>query len=124
MKNFDLDIKNSELNFSFVGETSEAQESAVTPNAPPQKQTSNTNKTTSEKPSWIKGAESYQDLVKSFTEYGADKSGYGYYEKFQDPQGQRKRILGLDPLVFVAVSLGLVVASAIVIVYLKPKGAK
>jgi len=127
MEHFDIDIANDIELSSFVGE--EKNESAklddyiVTPSAPPQRD-GKTSTTDASKPSWQQALQSYQQTVKDYTDYGADKSGYGYYEKFRDPQGERKRILGLDPLVFIAVSIGLIIASGIAIVVLKPKGAK
>ena len=119
METLDLCIGDNQLDISSF--TGEPQESQVNPTAPPSVSRTKSTSNTTDKPAWVKGAESYQDLVRSFTDYGADKSGYGYYEKYSDPQGRRKRILGLEPFTFVAVSLVLIIASGIAIVYLKPK---
>lgn len=121
MKNFDIDITDSNLDISsFEGESLKSTtDIKVTANTV---QKNEENKTeTKSKGGFIEGATAYQDLIKSFTEYGADKEGYGYYEKYKDPKGNKKKILGLDPLVFIAVSFGLILASGIAIVVLKPK---
>jgi hypothetical protein len=120
MKHFDIDItKNLDIS-SFEGESLQGTtDIKITANTP--EITQEKTKETTSKGGFIEGAKSYQNLIKSFTEYGADKEGYGYYEKYKDPTGKKKKILGLDPLVFIAVSLGLIIASGIAIVLLKPK---
>jgi hypothetical protein len=115
MRNFDIDISQ---NLAFEGTNEEI---VVTPTAPQIQENKTATTTDSKKGGFQQGAKAYQDLIKSFTEFGADKEGYGYYEKYKDPTGKKKRVLGLDPLVFIVISFGLIIASGVTIVMLKQK---
>ncbi len=76
-----------------------------------------------DKNNWKQKLEDVTKFVQSSTEYGANKEGYGFFEKDKKLKGQKVTKMGLDPLVFIVVSLGVILATSVAIIVLKPKKA-
>ncbi len=132
MENFDLDINNNgirteigvpakiirmKINSNFEGEET------ISENPDKEVEKSKVDKKPKEK-AWYEKLSDITKTFKDLTTYGANKQGYNITEEGLDPKGTRVKILGLDPFVFVAVSLTLVIASSIAIVVISKKQAK
>jgi len=102
MKEFDLDVNTNNVN-------SEIKYSSIT---------------NDDKPKW---QQKLEDITKKFTTattYGANKEGVGYYEGNKEPRGVKVTKFGLDPLVFIVLSLGVVIASGVAISVISKKQIK
>ena len=132
MENFDLDINNNDvrtevgvpakiirmkINSDFEGEET------ISETSDEEVEKSKVDKKPKEK-AWYEKLSDITKTFKGLTTYGANKQGYNITEEGLDPKGTRVKILGLDPFVFVAVSLTLVIASSIAIVVISKKQAK
>jgi hypothetical protein len=132
MENFDLDINNNGIR-TEIGVPAKIIRMKINSNFEGEETISDTSDKSIEKekvdkqPKEKAWYEKLSDVTKTFkglTTYGANKQGYNITEKGVDPKGTRVKILGLDPFVFVAISLTLVIASGIAIVVISKKQAK
>ena len=136
MENFDLDIDNNGIrteigvpakiirmknysNFENEETVTENPSEVVSTNKTEKK----SDKTVKEK-SWYEKLSDATNTFKGLTGYGANQKGYNITEKGVDPKGTKVRILGLEPLIFVTVSLTLVIIAGIGIGVISRKQAK
>lgn len=73
------------------------------------------------KKDWKDTLQNVTQLVQSATGYGANKEGIGYYEQDKQQRGTKVTKLGLDPLVFIVVSVGVLIGTSVAIVMLNRK---
>lgn len=105
MEYFELDTELTDLNFSGANGDGNSESS----------------ESTYVKPKWQQTFDNLTKGVQTATGYGANKHGIGLKEKDIAPKGKRVTKFGVDPLVFIAISLGLVIASGVAIVVISKK---
>lgn len=103
MNNFDIDINTNNISSDIAYSNSEGDENG--------------------KKGWQETLEKVTDAVASITDYGANKEGVGFYEQDKKLQGQKVTKLGLDPLVFIVVSVGVIIGTSVAIIMLNRKSA-
>lgn len=102
MKNFDIDIKTNNISSDIA-------------------YYSNSEGDEKDKKNWQETLQKVTDVVASVTDYGANKEGVGFYEQDKKLKGKKVTKLGLDPLVFIVVSVGVLIGTSITILMLKRK---
>lgn len=103
MSNFDIDINTNDI-------SSDISYSGVDGDSP-------------EKKDWKDKLEQATQFVQSASGYGASKQGIGFYEQNKRLQGTKVTKFGLDPLVFIVVSFGVILGTGITILMLNKKKA-
>lgn len=101
MSNFDIDINTNDISSDISY--------------------SNTEGENDNKKNWKDKLEDVTQFVQSATGYGANKEGVGFYEQDKKLTGQRVTKLGLDPLVFIVVSVGVLIGTSVAILMLNRK---
>lgn len=101
MSNFDIDINTNNISSDIAYSNATGDEK--------------------EKKDWKETLQNVTDIVASATDYGANKEGVGFYEQDKKLQGTKVTKLGLDPLVFIVVSVGVIIGTSIAIIMLNRK---